>query len=173
MLHNRWCWALFSMREEHVASLDAYLRPIPTRLNTRFRLDLLEEESARQAIEKPAEDARVHFTSAAAAKLINNLRRVWVQRPDGTRDEHLGPYIEPVQLQVVCYRLWERLRDDEREIREEDVEALGDVDKALSDYYANRVAAVARETGVREFAIREGIMRLRSILLSSARMEEF
>ena len=45
-LRHRQRWALFAMREEYPASLDPYLRPIPTRLSTTYRLELLGEEAA-------------------------------------------------------------------------------------------------------------------------------
>lgn len=154
-LRNRQRWALFAMREEYPAGLDPYLRPIPTRFSTTYRLELLGEEAARVAVQRPARQAGVDFTDVAATKLINDLRQVRIQRPGGTTEERLGLYVEPVQLQVVCRRLWETLPPDATQIREADVEKVGDVDRALSDYYAERVAAIARQTGVGERAIRE------------------
>jgi hypothetical protein len=126
-LRNRNRWALFAMREEFVAGLDPYRRPLPTRLTTTFRLDLLEEVAARLAMQQPARQAGVDFTDAAVSRLVNDLRRVRVQRLEGTTAEQLGPYVEPVQLQVVCHRLWERLPADRREIRADDLEAVGDI----------------------------------------------
>ena len=70
-------------------------------------------------------------------------------------EEQLGLYVEPVQLQVVCRRLWERLSLDATQIGAENIEAVGDVDSALEGYYAERVVAIAEATGVRERAIRE------------------
>ena len=148
-------WALFAMREEYPAGLDPYLRPLPTRLSTTFRLELLEEAAARLAMEQPARQVGVDFTDAAARQVVNDLRRVRVQRPDGTTEEQPGLYVEPVQPQVVCRRVWEKLPADATQIGEEDVAAVGDVDSALSGYYAERVAAIAGQTGVRERAIRE------------------
>jgi hypothetical protein len=87
--------------------------------------------------------------------LVNDLRLMRFQRLEGTADTQLGPYVEPVQLQVVCRRLWETLPPDATQIGAADVEKVGDVDRALSDYYAERVAAIAGATGVRERAIRE------------------
>lgn len=43
-------WALFSMREDFVAGLDPYVLPVPSRFNNRYRLDLLGQDAARQAI---------------------------------------------------------------------------------------------------------------------------
>jgi hypothetical protein len=154
-LRHRQRWALFAMREEYPTSLDPYLRPIPTRLSTTYRLELLGEEAAHIAVQRPARQAGVDFTDAAATKLINDLRRVRIQRPEGMTEEQLGLYVEPVQLQVVCRRLWERLSPDATQIGAENIEAVGDIDSALEGYYAERVIAIAEATGVRERAIRE------------------
>jgi hypothetical protein len=104
-LRDRGRWALFSMREDFIAQLDPYLSLIPTRFNTRYRLDLLEASAAKEAARQPAEEAGVPFSEAAADRLIDDLRRVRVKRGVNITEE-LGPYVEPVQLQVVCRRLW-------------------------------------------------------------------
>ena len=124
-LRDRNRWALFSMREEYVAALDPYLRPIPARFDKgrRYHLDLLGPDAAREAMQGPAADQRppVAFTDAAARRLVDDLRRAQVQQPDGTMSVTLGQYIEPVQLQVVCRQLWERLAPDDVEIDMDDV----------------------------------------------------
>ena len=154
-LRDRRRWALFAMREDYVAALDPYLRPLPTRLGNTYRLDLLGADAGCQAIQRPARQAGVDFTVSAAKKLVDDLRRMQVQRPDGTTEEQLGQYVEPVQLQVVCYRLWEKMPSDGLQITEMDVESVGDVDTALAGYYADQVRAIALETGVSERAIRQ------------------
>ena len=147
-------WALFALREEYIAGLDPFLRAIPTRLNTTFRLELLGKAAAREAIKKPARDAGIPFSDGVAMKLVDDLSKVLVQQPDGELKTELGLYIEPVQLQVVCRRLWEKLPDGAKRIEEADVEAVGDVGDALAGYYAERVEAIAANTGVRERTIR-------------------
>jgi WD40 repeat protein len=62
--------------------------------------------------------------------------------------------VEPVQLQVVCHRLWNLLPDDEDEIDLALVRAHGDVGDALGAFYADSVAAVAARTGVPERDVR-------------------
>ena len=146
---------LLSMREDFIARLDPYAAQLPDRLRARFRLELLGAEAARLAIQGPARNAGVDFSDAAAQELVNNLRKIRVQRPDGTTEEQQGQSIEPVQLQVVCRGLWEKLPPDAQEIKETDVEAVGDVDSALADYYDERVAAIASEPGVGERIIRD------------------
>jgi WD40 repeat protein len=154
-LRNRRRWALFSMREEYVASLAPYRGSVPTRFTTTQRLDLLAAADARQAIQAPARRLGVDFDDAAAARLVDDLRRVYAQQPDGTLAEQLGPTVEPVQLQVVCYRMWDQLPADARAIGTADVGAVGDVNTALADYYTERVTAGALASGVGERAIRE------------------
>ena len=108
-LRDRGRWALLAMREEFLASLDPFLRPLPTRLSNTYRLELLGPDAAREAIQEPAEGAGIEFTSAAATKLIDDLRQIRIQLADGSTEEQAGAHVEPVQLQVVCRRLWERL----------------------------------------------------------------
>ncbi len=153
-LRQRSRWVLFSMREDYIAALDPFQRAIPTHFNNRFRLDLLGVDAARLAIQRPASQAGVDFGDPAAQKLVDDLRRVQVQRPDGSMEEQLGGYVEPVQLQVVCYRLWQGISPDQSLINEEDIARTGDVDQSLGDYYAEQAAAIAAETGVRQRAIR-------------------
>lgn len=156
-LRDRNRWALFVMREEFIASLDPYLRPIPTRFDKgrRFRLELLGPAAARQAMQEPARAAGVTFSDAAATKLADDLRATRVQLPDGVTVTALGNVVEPVQLQVVCRRLWERLRPGDALIDVDDVADVGDVDTALRGYYADTVTAVVAQTGIRERTIRE------------------
>jgi WD40 repeat protein len=148
-------WAVFSMREEFVAHLDPYLKLFPTKLRTRFRLDLLRPEPAIQAIQGPAREAGVEFSDEAASLVVDDLRTVLVQRGSAAVPEE-GPTVEPVQLQVVCHRLWTRLGDVTR-VEPEHVRELGDVDNALRDFYDDIVREVAHRTDVSERAIRTWI----------------
>ena len=96
-----------------------------------------------------------------------------VQDLSGQVTSRAGLYIEPVQLQVVCQRIWRnRLKpgevstEDLRNLREADQEiahqyapasggqVLSNVDLALSAYYAEKVADVAQVSGVPDRAIR-------------------
>ncbi len=156
VLRDRRWWVLFSMREDFVAPLDPYLNFMPTRLGSHYRLELLTAEAATVAAREAAGQAGVHFAEDAAAKLINDLRTVRAQHGDRII-ETPGPYVEPVQLQVVCSQLWSRLSPTARTIELADVESLGNVDDALADYYEQRVAAAAAASGVVEREIRQWI----------------
>ena len=153
-LRDRSRWALISMREEYIAGLDTFLRFVPTQFSARFRLDLLNRAAAEDAIKRPAADAGVDF-SQVAGRLARELSMVRIQNLDGTDTRVPGPYVEPVQLQVVCVRLWEHLPIGKTRVTDADVDAIGDVDHALADYYGDCVSRIARETHQSEREIRE------------------
>ncbi len=158
-LRDRNRWALFSMREEFIAGLDPYLRPIPARFDKgkRYRLELLGPDFARQAMQAPAAAVGVTFTDEAAAQLTDDLAAVRIQQPDGTTVTQPGDFVEPVQLQVVCRRLWDRLSLEDTAIGVQDVADLGDVEMALRDYYAATLAGVAEKLQIKERVLREWI----------------
>jgi WD40 repeat protein len=155
-LKDRSVWALFAIREDYLASFDPYTRMIPTRFANRYRMNLLGTEAALSAIRGPAEAQGVDFMEDAARKLVEDIARIRVQQPDGTSIEQAGLYVEPVQLQVVCRRLWSKVVERETtQITLADVAEAGDADSALADYYALQVAIAATETRVPEREIRE------------------
>src|SRR3954462_14425066 len=152
-LEDRGRWALFSMREDHIAGLDPYVSQLPTHLHTRMRIELLSPESARRAAERLAASGGRPFHETAVASLIESLRRVQAQR-DGQLVYAPGPVLEPLQLQVVCRRLWESLPPDAQEITAADVDRLGRVQDALRAYYAQAAVDVAAKSGVPERVLR-------------------
>ncbi|HEX2514647.1 MAG TPA: WD40 repeat domain-containing protein, partial [Chloroflexota bacterium] len=151
----------------YLGSLDpALLRLVPTRLATRYRLDLLDVAAATAAVTGPAAAAGVPFAEEAAAALVDDLAKVRVQQPDGSAREQPGQYVEPVQLQVVCQRLWENgagrweaLPAGQRRIAEADLAAVGDVDSALTAFYAECVRARAGDPRMRDLGVRERDIR--------------
>jgi hypothetical protein len=106
----------------------------------------LTREVTIDVIRKTAGQAEVDFQQPAAHRLVEDLSRVQVMRLDGTMEEQLGPFVEPVQLQVVCYDLFERLAPGDLDITEQEVKEIGDVDEALARYYTRQVQSVAKET---------------------------
>jgi WD40 repeat protein len=153
MLSDRSLWALFALREDYLALLDPYSQLLPTHLRYRYRIDRLRrEDAALAAIEKPTETEGVQrrFAPGVAEKLADNLAKVQVQQANGAVAEKPGVYVEPMQLQVVCFSLWERLTPDKSCIDEEDVRRFGDVGKALSTYYATSVREISVKNKIDE-----------------------
>ncbi len=145
-------WALFVLREDYLAPLDPYARLIPSHFRNRYRLDRLTHAGAKDAIEKPTEQTRRKYAPGVVDALVNNLAKTKVLPAEGPPREEIGEYVEPLQLQVVCFDLWERMREDDLSIDPEDV---GDVSEALSNYYATCVAAVATRENAGELEIRK------------------
>ena len=123
------------MREDHLAELDPYASLFPRRLRARFRMERLGPKGALAAIRRPAENAGCRYDAGVAERLVDDLRRTKVQR-HGKEETVLGPFVEPVQLQVVCSQLWDKLPEQEdRAIQWEEVEEYGNVDRALTGFY--------------------------------------
>jgi len=152
-------WALFSMREDYIGGLDRFVRYLPGQLETRYRLDLLTADAAKIAVLEPAEDQGITFTGEAADELLKGLKTVKIQRPSNGMMEVEAPYVDPFQLQVVCWRLWDRLGkekcDNFNSIEIGDIKRHADVRSALRDYYDDTLGEIARTNNAEESAIRE------------------
>lgn len=150
-------WALFVLREDYLAPLDPYARQVPTHLKNRYRMDLLDLDGARKAMVLPAE--RGGRTFPAADGLLHDLATVKIQQPDGSFREETGNYVEPVQLQVVCRKLWADMDDDDLSIDPEDVEKYGNVNEALAAYYASSVREAAGDVNKPDHVEKERAIR--------------
>ncbi len=160
-LKNPRRFALFSMREDFIAGLDPFVNSIPTRFANTYRLDLLSQEKATKAIAEPASAVGVTFERDALDHLVRDLSRSCIQGRTGT-EEQRGLFVEPVQLQIVCRRLWSKLAEtgalkDGRIEDSEVSEVVGEVDEALASYYEEHVREAAETSGVDERAIRDWI----------------
>lgn len=147
-------WVVLVMREDYIAYLDPYAHLLPNGLRVRYYMQRLSREAAIEAMKKPVEKTRP-YAEGVAEKLVENLASIKVPRPDGGQDVQPGQYVEPVQLQVVCYSLWEHLSPGGTEITEQDLLEVGDVDQSLERYYESRISSVAVQKSVPERLIRE------------------
>ena len=106
-------------------------------------------DAALDVIRRPAGLGGRPFAAGAAEQLVEDLRQV---RVPGQETTIPGQYVEPVQLQVVCYQLWELLESDRLRLirdartdlqpdhRQRFAEA-GDVDRALIQFYEETLAS--------------------------------
>ncbi len=145
-------WALFVIREDYLAPLDPFARLLPTHLQNRFRIDRLARAEAEKAIELPTAKLNRKYAPGVVAKLVSNLAKVTIQDLTGKLVEVVGEYVEPVQLQVVCYDLWNEMEADDLSIDQADV---GDVGHALRRYYAREVLEASKQNVNCERIIRE------------------
>ena len=147
---------LFSMREDFVAELDPLIWQIPQGIDVRYRLELLRHEAAISAVIEPAHLSGLTFDDASAEKLVRDLRQINVEGPGGQPRQVPGEYVEPVQLQIVCKRLWERLPDEIERIDESHLEQFGDVNDALREFYLTAVGEASQLTNYPEKLIHLG-----------------
>lgn len=154
---------VFAMREDYVAALDPYAPLLPRRLRARFRMERLGPNGARAAVEEPARNAGHTFAPDAAEHLVDDLRRIKVQRYAGAGEETVaGPFVEPVQLQVVCHQMWENLPEQpDHVIKWKEVARYGNIDRALTDFYELSLAQVIQKTDVGIHLQQVGERRLR------------
>ncbi len=147
-------WVVLVMREDFVAALDPYAHHLPGGLRVRYYMQRLGRDAALAAVKSPVEELRP-YAPGMAEKLVDDLCSINIIKPDGTPGVQVGQYVEPVQLQVVCYGLWENLPENGTEITKKDLEGVGDVDQSLGKHYDNRVRGVAQAKKVSERLIRE------------------
>ncbi len=143
---------VMSLREDHLAGLDTYAPLLPGQLRTRFRMETLRRDKAVAAARQPAQAAGLPFDPEVAERLVEDLSRV---RMAGYEDPIPGEFVEPVQLQVVCFQLWENLKGKAgKTITEEDRSRFGDPDQALEGFYESALRRASEKTGVPEAQIR-------------------
>ncbi len=148
---------LLSMREDFISQTDPYAGEVANRLQQRLRIETLHEAQALEAVTGPLAQTGRSFAAGAAEYLVAQLLQIRIER-HGVLEKIRGEYVEPVQLQVVCQRLWEELPPTLNEITESDVRASGDVDEVLGHFYDNAVRdAAAKDRLTRERKIREWI----------------
>ena len=143
---------VLALREDHLAGLDPFAMILPGQLRTRFRLERLRRGHAVEAVRRPAEAAGRPFDPEVAERLVDNLSQLHIA---GQKATVAGEFVEPVQLQVVCFQLWENLRGRLGEtITRQDLQDFGDVDQALERFYDSAVERTAKETSIAEGRIR-------------------
>ncbi|MCX4240774.1 nSTAND1 domain-containing NTPase [Paraliomyxa miuraensis] len=148
-------WALFIIREDHLAAFAPYRDKLPTQLSNTFRLDLLGLDGAREAAVELARQGGRSFPAVDA--LIRDLSTIRTQQPDGSFVVEQDVHVEPVHLQVVCRRLWDAMPKDDPSIDEEDIDAYASVSEALGAYYADAVRSIAKTNMALERSIREWV----------------
>jgi hypothetical protein len=145
--------AAFAMREEYIASLDPYAGRLPERMRTRYRLEPLREQPALEAVKRPVAKFHRSFAEGAAEDLVDNLLHRSVKTPDGMAVAS-SEFVDPLQLQVVCRRLWGSLPADVTIIERDHITGYADIDKALEEYYDECIRQVVQEEGCDEAALR-------------------
>jgi phospholipase C len=165
MTDDRSLRVLFAMREEFVAYLDPYEDLLPEELRTRYRLEQLREDAALAAVEQPLQGTGIVFEDGVAGLLVRDLLKTTpktspiVRTPQIAAQERpayvLAEFVDPVQLQVVCFNLFRKLPPGAAEITEEHLTKYGNIDQALSDFYIESLTEAAKKSHVEEGSLRQ------------------
>ena len=148
-------WVVLSIREDYVAALDPYAYLLPGRLQARFYMQRMGYQAALEAVTKPVGQVRP-FAPGVAERLVKNLSQIVISRAGDTPVFAEGQNIEPVQLQVVCYQLWENLKNQPGDqITEEDLNLLTGgsdlaefISRALGEFYELAITSVVNDPSV-------------------------
>jgi hypothetical protein len=144
--------AAFAMREEYLASLDPYLGRFPE-MPRRFRLEPLREAPAIEAVRGPVVLFGRSFAPGAAEAIVDTLLHRSANKLDGMAAAS-SEFVDPLQLQVVCSRLWRALDREVTTIEMEHISGYANVDQALEEYYDDSIRKVVQNTGFSAAAIR-------------------
>ena len=146
---------MMCIREDYLADILSFASIFPDRLRTRFRLQRLGLNEARQAIEGPVVAAGCSFAPAVIDRLVTELALIRVQTMPGLTSEVPGEFVEPVQLQVVCSSLWRSLPLGTERITADHVQQFGDVTSALAAFYDDAISRTVASTGVDPTVLRD------------------
>ncbi|MBB5341454.1 hypothetical protein [Tunturiibacter gelidoferens] len=152
---------LIAMREDFVANLDPFADMLPEGLRTHYRLEMLRDEPALSAITKPLTGSGITFAEGVAERLVTDLQTTplaGLGDAGGENEPGAAPakpltvieeFIEPVQLQVVCFSLFRKLTEKGSiEITDDDRLAFAKVEVALRAYYEDALAETAEKTRI-------------------------
>lgn len=139
-------WLIVSMREEYYSWLDPYRHHVPSGLTNTFRLELLSIAEAAKAIRGPLLLHKIEMAEAGTPEdpapfIVAQLSKVRVRGVDGNITLVDGETVEPVQLQVACANIWQRLNASGpvKSLCTKDLEGFR-LDVALQDYCREQLA---------------------------------
>jgi tetratricopeptide (TPR) repeat protein len=141
---------LITVRDDFLAAVLPLEDRLITTARRRYRLLALEPVAAEQAVSGPLAGTGRTFGPGAAAHLVEALRTTHATDALGRSQTRLDRLVEPVQLQLVCERMWTALPRELTEITIADVTQYGNVDRTLSDFYEDAVSKVSQRFHVRQ-----------------------
>jgi hypothetical protein len=132
---------VLSLREEFLAGLEVFAREIVAIYDSKFRLEHLSDDGARDAIVKPAEKFAVSVEPDLVDRLLVDLKR---HAETGTAAAAIATGIELPFLQLVCKGLWEARKPNANSLSLEQYEGLGGCDGIIRSYVENLANTLPR-----------------------------
>jgi hypothetical protein len=148
---------VLAMREEFIGQFGRHESLLLHGARTRFHLEPLGPEAAIDAVEGPLRRTNRKIEPTASRRLVEELLKIRVRGAGGETVEATGPFVEPVQLQVACTKLWDDLPAGILTITADDVQTFGDVNEALKRFYEEALNAATAKTGVSDDRLRSWV----------------
>jgi YVTN family beta-propeller protein len=145
--NNTFLHIVFVIREDYLAELDPFIETLPERLRPRFRLERLRKGNALLAIKKPLEEMNSTVYESFKkeidtdiSKIMDDLLNIKSIDPfSGKIRTMKGQFIEPIHLQIVCQRWWQKQLSKENKNFSSDDNILTNVDEALKELYESTI----------------------------------
>jgi YVTN family beta-propeller protein len=149
---------VLTIREDYLAELSTFASLLPENLRPHFRLERLGKEAAKFAIKGPLENVNYDFDEKKIEELVQELLKMKVETAfDRSAREVTGEFVEPIQLQVVCQRWWQKLQSAKGIATSPDSlqDWTVDVDNALAEFYIECIRDSIKGTRIKENDIRK------------------
>ena len=158
---NAYLHIVFVIREDYLAELDPFVETLPERLRPRFRLQRLRKGNALIAIKKPLEEMNSVLYQSFKKEIDTDINKIMddllniksIDPFSGKIRTMKGQFIEPIHLQIVCQRWWQKQLLKENKNFSSDDSILTNVDEALKELYTLTIQK-AVESGLSEEKIR-------------------
>jgi len=98
---------VIALRSDYLADLGPYEHVLPGRLAVRYQLDNLTEKQATEAIRSAFDASGAPLSEQDLARLLDLLLE------DAAVPHVRAQYVNTIQLQIVCRRLWQDLREQD------------------------------------------------------------
>lgn len=133
---------LLSMRDDHLSQLDRLTMRIPNILDNTYRLQHLDESSARDAIQKPLDAYKEMIVPAVGPteiepKLVNELIKQCAPKMSPSSDEIESDmlYVEASILQLALDQIWKKeKRTDSNIMRLNTLREMGEVKRIIEGH---------------------------------------
>jgi len=153
---------VFIIREDYLAQLDPYSNILPEKLRPRFRLERLRADSALLAIKGPLKNVPKDVIQNYEGdidkdinEIVHELMKIQIEYLPGKTQQIEGEFIEPIQLQVVLKRWWEKITNPNSKIVKQNLIYVSDVDTALEEFYEDAINDVINKDKIKESEIRK------------------
>jgi hypothetical protein len=149
---NTWLRAIIGLRSDYLADLVPHESSLPANLVVRYQLENLTAQQASNAIASAFTASGLGLADADLHVIVPALLKDDEYEPD--RADVLGQYVNTIQLQVVCRRLWDELRDKYDGTTPVLTSRSFSVRRAMSQFVDDAISQVVEHARGSEAAIR-------------------